>query len=250
MAYAELTMRSTTLAMDVKVGIIIPESRRNYKDDLEHKNYKAIYVLHGGAEDATTWLVSSNIYLLARDLDCFVFCPSAYNSSWVDTEYGLRVQTYISEELPAKMAHLFPISTAREDTFIMGESMGGYGTWYTSLLHPEKYAKAVVLSGTGFVAQGSPVGLHTGAKSLDKLAKERSDSGVQMPEYYCMCGSEDPRVEDRKRFEEFIRNECPNIKMKTEYWPGKHDFFFWNQAIPKALDFFGFKLDPEKVKQI
>ena len=33
MATAQLTIRSTVLKMDVKVDVIIPESRRNYLDD-------------------------------------------------------------------------------------------------------------------------------------------------------------------------------------------------------------------------
>ncbi len=249
MAYAHITMRSTVLRMDVKVTVIIPESRRDYREDPVDKKYKSLYILHGGSEDDSTWLAMSNIYLLTRDLDCFVIMPSGYNSSWVDTEYGLKVQTFISEELPAKMERLFPISDKREDRYIMGESMGGYGTWYTSLLHPDRYAKAVVLSGSGYIMQG-PLPNTTGAKSLDVLAKERNDSGVELPEYYCMCGSEDYGAEIRKKFEQFVRENCPNIKMKTEYWPGKHDFFFWNQAVPKALGFFGFRLDPEKVAHI
>ena len=251
MAYAHLTIRSTVLKMDVKVTVIIPESRKDYHLDSIDKKYKSIYILHGGAEDNSTWLAMSNIYMFARDLDTFVIMPSGYNTSWVDTDYGMKMQTYISEELPAKMERLFPISNKREDRFIMGESMGGYGTWYTSLLHPDRYCKAVVLSGSGYVLTGGPIGgTGSGAKSLDVLAKERHDSGVDMPEYYCMCGNEDPRVEIRREFEQFIRDNCPNIKMKTEYWPGKHDFFFWNQAVPKALDFFGFELDPERVSQI
>ena len=167
MAFAEITMRSTILRMDVKVTVIIPESRRDYQLDEVDRKYKVLYVLHGGSEDNSTWLASSTLYLLARDLDLFVVMPSAYNSAYVDTSYGLKMQQYISEELPAKMARLLPISTKREDTFIMGESMGGYGTWLTTLLHPEKYAKACPLSGTGNRNNmNNTSGMSAGATSL------------------------------------------------------------------------------------
>ncbi|MBR0138038.1 MAG: hypothetical protein IJM15_06470 [Erysipelotrichaceae bacterium] len=257
MATAQLTIRSTVLKMDVKVDVIIPESRRNYLDDPTDKKYPVLYVLHGGSEDNSSWLNNSILYLLARDLDLFVVMPSAYNSSWVNTSYGLQMQKYVSEELPAKMQRLFPISDKREDTFIMGESMGGYGTWVTTLTHPEKYAKAVVLSGTGYtnplpasMGTASPIGQITGAPSLDTLFKEKYDQGVEFPEYYFMCGTEDYGLENRLKFNQFIKDNCPNIKLKEECWSGKHDFFFWNQTIPKALDFFGFKLDPEKIAHI
>ena len=177
--------------------------------------------------------------------------PSAYNSAYVDTSYGLKMQQYISEELPAKMARLFPISTKREDTFIMGESMGGYGTWLTTLLHPEKYAKACPLSGTGNRNNmNNTSGMSAGATSLFDLAKEKNDSGQQLTEYFYMCGTEDPGVERNNEFMDYLEKECPNISVRKECWPGKHDFFFWNQAIPKALQFFGFEFDPEKIKQI
>ena len=250
MAFAEITMRSTVLRMDVKVSVIIPESRKDYREDDPNKKYKVLYVLHGGSEDNSTWLNSSILYLLARDLDLFVFMPSAYNSSYVNTDFGLKMQQYISEELPAKMARLFPISTAREDTFIMGESMGGYGTWLTTLLHPEKYGKACPLSGTGNRGDGPALPMSAGAGSLFDLAKQKNDSGEKLTEYLFMCGTEDPGYERNLVFMDYLKQNCPNISVKEEYWTGKHDFFFWNQAIPKALQFFGFEFDPDKIKQI
>lgn len=244
MAFAELTIRSTTLRMDTKVNVIIPENRRDYREMDPRKSYKALYVLHGTCEDNSTWLNSSNLYLLARDLDLFVFMPSGYNMCYVDTKFGVKMHTYISEELPARMAQLFPISTAREDTFIMGESMGGYGSLYTSLMKPEQYGKACILSASGF--REFQHLYDTGAHSVDQLMKEKYDAGVQLPEYLTLCGTEDARLyPDILRWTAWVHENCPDVVYKEEYMPGKHDFFFWNQAIPKALAFFGFSLDRE-----
>ncbi|MBR0137984.1 MAG: hypothetical protein IJM15_06195 [Erysipelotrichaceae bacterium] len=251
MAFAELTMRSTVLRMDVKVSVIIPENRRDYTKNDPDKKYKSLYVLHGTSEDNSTWLNSSNLYLFARDLDLFVFFPSGYNMCYVDTKFGFLMHTYLTEELPARMAQIFPISTKREDTFIMGESMGGYGTLYTSLMRPDLYGKAVVLSSIGF--RNIKHVYDTGASSVDQMMKEKYDAGVQFPEYLAMCGTDDgiyTGAEGAPVWAKWVHENCPNVVYKEEYWPGKHDFFFWNQAIPKALDFFGFKLDPERVKQI
>ena len=247
MAFAEITMRSTVLQMDVKVNVIIPEKRSSYLDEDPDQKYKVLYVLHGGKEDNSSWINSSNLYLYARDLDLFVIMPSAYNSAYVDTDYDLKMQTYISEELPFKMAKLFPISTKREDTFIMGESMGGYGTWLTTLLHPEKYGKAVPLSGTnlgGFHSKRAD-----GRIDLDALFEENLKEGKQLTEYYFMCGTEDPGYERNITYVEHIKKDY-GIQLKEEYWSGKHDFFFWNQTVPKALEFFGFELDPDRVKLV
>ena len=145
------------------------------------------------------------------------------------------------------MAKLFPISTKREDTFIMGESMGGYGTWLTTLLHPEKFGKAVPLSGTNLGALQSK--RSAGRINLDELFEKNLKEGKQLTEYYFMCGTEDPGYERNITYIEHIKKDY-GIQLKEEYWSGKHDFFFWNQTVPKALQFFGFELDPERVKLV
>ena len=248
MAYAELTLRSTILKMDVKVTVIIPENRKDYHLDSIDKKYPCLYILHGTSEDNSTWLNSSNIYLLARDLDLFVVCVSAYNSCYVNTKYGFRMQDFLAEELPAKMERLFPISSKREDRFIMGESMGGYGTWLTSLLHPDKYAKAVPLSTTGI--RNFKHVLDTGASSVDTLALEVNKNAKEIPEYLTMCGTDDMVYTKSVDWVNWMHENCPNIKVDSYYESGKHDFFFWNKVIPKALRFFGFEFDQEKIKQI
>lgn len=250
MAVCDLTMRSTVLQMDVNVKVFIPESRKSYKDDPVDKKYKCLYILHGTKEDAQTWFNLSNLLLMVRELDLFVVCPSAYNTCYVDTTFGMKMQEYISEELPAKMERIFPISSAREDRYIMGESMGGYGTWLTTLTHPEKYGKAAPLSQGGF-REFKHV-LDTGAHSVDKLAKAVSDNAENVPptEYFLMCGTDDMLISACHEWMDYLHKECPNIHVQEEYWPGKHDFFFWNQAIPKALRFFGFDIDPSRVTLI
>ena len=258
MASCELTMRSVAMGMDVKVNVIIPENRRHYGPEDKDKMYKVIYILHGAAEDNSTWMNSSNIYLYTRDLDCFVVCVSAYNSMYLDTEFGLKMQTYLTKELPIKMKNIFPqMSTRREDTFIMGESMGSIGTWYTTLNHPEMFAKAAPLSAGPFSISGN---LRLAKKTWDgtvvdgnyfrELAKQVNDSDGPKVEYFTMSGTEDGAYASTREAEEFIKSECPNIHIQAEYWHGKHDFFFWNVAIPKALQFFGFQLDPERVAMI
>jgi len=49
-------------------------------------------------------------------------------SCYVDTKLGFRTHTFITEELPVQMERIFPVSSKREDRYIMGESMGGLGT--------------------------------------------------------------------------------------------------------------------------
>ena len=47
MAFAEVTLRSVTLTMDVKVNVIIPEDRHDYEHYDLNQKHKVLYVLHG-----------------------------------------------------------------------------------------------------------------------------------------------------------------------------------------------------------
>ena len=54
-------------------------------------------------------------------------------------KYGLKYFSYITEELFKICKNIFNISSKREDTAIMGASMGGYGALKCALSKPEQY---------------------------------------------------------------------------------------------------------------
>lgn len=54
--------------------------------------------------------------------------------------HGGKFFTYIADELPGKMRAFLPLSERREDTFIAGFSMGGYGAFKIGLARPMQYA--------------------------------------------------------------------------------------------------------------
>ena len=53
--------------------------------------------------------------------------------------HGGKFFTYIADELPEIMRGFFPISAKREETFICGSSMGGYGALKIGLSRPERF---------------------------------------------------------------------------------------------------------------
>lgn len=259
MIQAQLTLRSVALEMDTKVNVLLPEDRHQ-TGDIRGKKYPVLYILHGMKEDCSSWLNLSTIMLNCRDLDLIVVMPSANNSSYLDTAYGFRYYTWISEELPRKLKNYFPISDDPAQTFIMGESMGGYGTMRVAFANPDKYGKAVVLS-AGNIADRLKEGLSglSTAFSPDIEAELASDNNIEnlvyklkeykgtKPEYMFYCGTEDRVYPSCHKFAEFMKEQLPDYKIGAEYWHGEHNFFFWNEAIPKALKFFGFEVRQNSV---
>ena len=78
--------------------------------------------------------------------------PQVHRSFYADEAHGCRFWTFLSEELPAVVASFFRVSTRREDTFVAGLSMGGYGALKWALRQPERFAAAASLSGALDVA--------------------------------------------------------------------------------------------------
>jgi putative tributyrin esterase len=56
-----------------------------------------------------------------------VVMPRVDRSFYLNEAHGNKYWTFLSEELPEVVRGSFRISTRREDTFVAGLSMGGYG---------------------------------------------------------------------------------------------------------------------------
>ncbi|MBQ3295494.1 MAG: hypothetical protein IJH00_03305 [Erysipelotrichaceae bacterium] len=249
----EMTMRSAVLDMDCKLEMLLPENRKK-TEDLRGKKYPVLYVLHGMKDDCSSWIDMSNIKLVCRDLDLIVVFPSVTNSSYADMKYGYDYYTYVTEELPLKLKNYFPISDRREDTFIMGESMGGYGTLKIALNNPDKYAKAVCLSGPNIVDFldydskvtkanfGSREEVEGSHNDLCKVVDDLKAYGGELPELAFYCGTEDFVYEGCRKMADYVKENLPAMRVEEGYWKGEHNFFFWNEAVPKALQFFGFEV--------
>ena len=257
MIHAQLTMRSVVLEMDTKVDVLLPEDR-HHTTDTRGKKYPVLYILHGFKDDNSSWLHLSNIFLACRDLDLIVVFPSVHNSFYADMVYGFDYFTYVTEELPMKLKNYLPITDDPKQTFIMGNSMGGYGTLRCALARPDRYGKAVPLSGGLFDLEKNFSKLRTGCygtpedymasdNNLENLVMKLKDYEGELPEFQFYCGTEDFALESCQKMAALMRRELPNCKVNEEYWPGEHNFFFWNEAIPKALKFFGFEIEHNSV---
>jgi putative tributyrin esterase len=81
-------------------------------------------------------------------LNLAVVMPAAQRSFYTDMVTDQRYWTFISEEVPTLARHFFPLSEDRNENYVAGLSMGGYGAFKLALSYPERYAAAASLSGT------------------------------------------------------------------------------------------------------
>lgn len=145
---------SPVLQHNTEINVIIPTPEGNEQITAQgqakrydyEKGLPVVYLLHGAYGDCSSWIRFSNIERYAQAHNIVAVMASVENSVYQDMVHGNAYFTYIAQEVPDYVKALFPVSRRREDTFIAGFSMGGYGAWYVGLTYPERYAKIAGMS--------------------------------------------------------------------------------------------------------
>ena len=102
----------------------------------------------GGGDDDTLTYRYSNAERYAQEKITSCLSHRIYaNSFGIDTQYGTKYQTFLSEELPVVIQSLFASSPKREDNFIIGYAMGGNAALGTAIMHPSLFHTCVDISG-------------------------------------------------------------------------------------------------------
>ncbi len=73
--------------------------------------------------------------------------PEMHNNFYTDQAIGWPYLKYVAEELPRIIETYLRVSPKRENTYVAGLSMGGYGAMKIALTYPEKFGFAASFSG-------------------------------------------------------------------------------------------------------
>lgn len=271
MAILTLNFESKYLNGNTDINVVMPNM--DMKDDPENfycsgKKYKVMWLLHGGKGDYTDWIRKSNIEVYACMHNLVVVMPSGYNSlyaNWDNYAKGIDMPGYFFKELMPLVYGWLPVSTASEDNFIAGMSMGGQGTVKFLLSHPECFGKAAILSTAPRkfpdfyedkerfnydTAYRNLVNLHGGLdgfmESSDEprhVLGEMKESGElkRLPPIYTAIGSEDPNIDNYIDFIAYCRQL--GIDIISKIFEGyRHEWLFWDYIIQDVLQFFGFDM--------
>src|SRR3954453_18764775 len=100
------------------------------------QGFPTLYLLHGLSDDATAWTRYTSIERYATAAGLAVVMPQVGRSFYTDGANAGRWWTHVSQEVPRVMREFFRLSDRREDTFVAGLSMGGYGALKWALQQP------------------------------------------------------------------------------------------------------------------
>ncbi|MCR5255532.1 MAG: acetylesterase [Acetatifactor sp.] len=258
MALLQVNLLSKTLMREVTVNVILPVDKLDMSGgDRGDKPFKTLYLLHGIFGNYTDWVTGTRIARFAEENDLCVVMPSGDNAFYVDNSkshdfYG----EFVGKELVELTRKMFPLSKKREDTFIGGLSMGGYGALRNGLKYNDTFGAIVALSSAcdmeEFAGRKKTDGeWFTGrdfAEScfgdLDKLLESDNNpaytvtkllkSKAHIPDIYMACGESDFLLEANRKFYKFL---CDNkVKVTFEVGPGAHEWDFWDKYIKKAIE--------------
>ena len=130
MAFIQVSFMSKTLMRTVPLQVILPVDKFTFgQPEREEKPFKTLYLLHGIFGNETDWVHGTRIQRWAEEKNLAVVMPAGENAFYVDQpSIGAMHGQFIGEELVEITRKMFPLSRKREDTFIGGLSMGGFGT--------------------------------------------------------------------------------------------------------------------------
>lgn len=254
MVSLQISCHSSILRTDVPIQVLLPHPSQ--EESIEGKigetaGFPVLYLLHGLSEDQTAWVRHTAIERYAHAHGMAVVMPAAGRSFYTDMRQGTRYGQFIADELPFLVKSLFRLSDRREDTFIAGQDMGGYGAFKTAIAHPERYAAAASLSGALdlgtlyelpddeirqelFHVFGSWDECLANGHHLPELLERTVRAGTKLPKLFQCCGSEDFLLEDNRRFASTARRLGTGLQYLEG--PGEHDWAYWDGMLPRMLD--------------
>ena len=249
MAYFRGDIKSKELQMDTTIHVIIPE-------DLEGKgrnNLKVLYLFHGQSDNASAWIRNTRLEYYARKYNIAIVLPEVQRSFYTNMEFGLNYFSYVSEELPKICNNLFHFSGKRENTFVAGLSMGGYGSLKCALSRPDVFSKCGAFSSAIDMNRRFETNDSNYAKELkgvfgdeikpqddlfklaEKLLTEKNEI---FPKLFITCGTKDFLYEENIMFKKFLKSK--KIDFKYVEWEGFHEWGFWDESIKLMLENFLF----------
>lgn len=244
MALINLGIYSEKLGMQTSVNVVVPQKNTGgeigVSNNVKDGRFKCLYLLHGLSDDYTIWMRRTSIERYASEYGICVVMPDGARSFYSDMKYGMNYYSYIAKELPQIIEGMFNVSDSREDRYIGGLSMGGYGALKIAMEESERYAGAFGLSPVADIRNNNftetliPVfgeDIPDEADLFYLTTKHNMDK--VKPRLYVTVGREDFMYDDNVRLNKHLENL--NYDYTYVETPGSHSWELWDKTVQDAL---------------
>jgi putative tributyrin esterase len=258
MALFQVDFYSKSLSKVTNFNVILPndvpfvmESPTYYQ-----RNMKALYLLHGYSASNKEWMLGSSVQEMAVKYNLAIIMPAGDNSFYLDSKgTGKAYCRYVGEELIEYTRKTFALLDKKEDTYIGGLSMGGFGAIHTGLAFPQTFHKIIALS-SGLIIHdiehmkegeantiadydyytsvfGDLNQLRTSVNNPEYQIIKLKESGQEIPSIFMACGTKDFLLQQNRAFYNFLNQENVNVKYMES--PGTHNWKFWDSYLEPSI---------------
>ena len=243
MAFSTVSTGSAKLGKSIQYNAFVPDGGQ--------EDIPFVLLMHGLSDDYTQWQRFTVTERYAGERGIAVIMPDGGRSFYTDMKFGGAYYSCILNDVVNSARNLFPISKKRERSFTAGLSMGGYGAAKLALRNPDMFAGFISLSGCLDIAKlareavfddfrliwGEDYGSTVPGSDDDtiELLHSYADSGKPKPKMYIAVGDDDFLLEHNHNFRDAAIAD--GFDIKYEQGPGNHNWIFWNDYLPRGLDF-------------
>lgn len=235
------TLWSDQLKLDWNYSIYEPEN-------LDRGNMKLVYFLHGAGGNHTDFYSKTSLEKYLDDFNkksgfsLVAIFVDGFNSYYVD-KY-MKVESAIFKDLIPGLEKRYSFNIGREDRYLVGLSLGGWGALNYSFRNSDIFSKAFLLS--PYLARHMRTDLEIRTwgifeddaeyKSHHPLTSFEKNKDTMKPvEIYSYTGMQDKiaEAEDIKYLMDEIRD---HVSVKDYYLDGEHEWGLWDRVLEKIFE--------------
>lgn len=237
---------SKSMNKEIKTVVIKPGNYNKKK-----VRFPVVYLLHGAMGNSTNWITKvPNLQQIADEYSLIIVCPDGSPNTWyfdspVDSNF--RYETHVSTEVPEFIDANYKTIADRKHRAITGLSMGGHGAMFIAFRHPKTFGACGSMSGAldvSIIKKGYDINKRLGDTISNRKYYEDWSVLHQIENYpkddslaiIVDCGLQDFIYGMSKA----VHEKLVALKIPHDYIerPGKHDWFYWANAVKYQLLFF------------
>ena len=264
-----IDVQSSAMHKTLKAAVVLPAAYRESKTA-----YPVLYLLHGGQGSFRDWLTlppdKTLLHKLADQYNLIIVTPEGGATSYYfdsPLQKESQFETFIAKEVVATIESTYRVIKEKKGRVIAGLSMGGHGAMYIAARHPELYCAAGSMSGVmnintktwkvpeAFARLRSENFARLLGAPKDTLNPYTENTIIGMTDKLKAndvklifdIGVDDFLIEtNRDLHRRLLENGTPHDYTER---PGKHEWAYWEAALPFQVLFFHNVLTANKTAQ-
>jgi S-formylglutathione hydrolase FrmB len=253
-----LDVASRAMNKTLKAAVVLPASYQKSK-----AAFPVLYLLHGGQGSFRDWLTlppdKSLLHRLADQYSIIIVTPEGGTTSYYfdsPLQKESQYETFLSKEVVEKIETTYRVIKEKKGRLIAGLSMGGHGAMFIAARHPELYCAAGSMSGVMNIDTRTwkvpEAFAKLRAENFARLLGAPKDTLNPYTDYTIIgmtdklkandvklifdIGVDDFLIEpNRELHRRLLANGTPHDYTER---PGKHEWAYWENALPYQLLFF------------